>query len=58
MLENGVEIAGFGLPQMLGLSGLAMGAVIVLGMTTRPKGLLPRLEIDEILLGWMRPAKY
>jgi hypothetical protein len=35
-----------------------MGALIVLGMTTRPKGLFPRLEIDEILLGWMRPAKY
>jgi hypothetical protein len=38
--------------------GLALGAVIVLGMTTRHKGLFPRLEIDEILQGWMRPAKY
>ena len=36
-LESGVEIGGIALPQMLGLSGLAMGAVIVLGMTFRPQ---------------------
>jgi branched-chain amino acid transport system permease protein len=51
-MENGVQVAGFELPQMLGLSGLAMGAVIVLGMTIRPKGVFPRLEVDEILQRW------
>jgi branched-chain amino acid transport system permease protein len=48
ILEDGIQIAGIELPRMLGFSGLAMGAVIVLGMTIRPKGMFPRLEADEI----------
>ncbi|HWA41578.1 MAG TPA: branched-chain amino acid ABC transporter permease [Hypericibacter adhaerens] len=51
-LENGVTIAGIDLPSMPGLSGLAMGGVIVLGMIFRPKGMIPRLEFDELLRQW------
>ena len=47
--EGGTTIAGIEFPQMLGLSGLAMGAVIVLGMIFRPRGLFVRLELDELL---------
>jgi branched-chain amino acid transport system permease protein len=53
--ESGAEIAGISLPPLLGLSGIAMGAVIVLGMTFRPKGFFVRLELDEVLRRWMRP---
>lgn len=48
-VESGATVAGIELPPMLGLSGLAMGAVIVLGMIFRPRGLLVRLELDELL---------
>lgn len=54
-LESGVEIAGIALPPLLGLSGIAMGAVIVLGMTFRPRGIFVRLELDEVLRRWLRP---
>ena len=47
--EGGTTIAGIEFPQMLGLSGLAMGAVIVLGMIFRPRGFFVRLELDELL---------
>jgi branched-chain amino acid transport system permease protein len=52
-IENGVTIAGVELPAMLGLSGLAMGAVIVFGMIFRPKGMISRLELDELLRLWL-----
>lgn len=48
-VESGVTVAGLQLPQLLGLSGLAMGAIIVLGMTFRPRGIFTRLELDELL---------
>ncbi|MDX1742432.1 MAG: branched-chain amino acid ABC transporter permease [Ruegeria sp.] len=50
-LENGPEIAGFDLPQMFGLTGFFLGAVIVLGMTFRPEGIVGPQEIEEILRG-------
>jgi len=37
------------------LLGLAMGAVIVLGMTFRPRGIFVRLELDEVLRRSKRP---
>lgn len=55
--ESGAEIGGITLPPLLGLSGIAMGAVIVLGMTFRPKGIFVRLELDEVLRRWLRPAR-
>lgn len=54
-LESGAEIGGIALPPLLGLSGLAMGAVIVLGMTFRPRGIFVRLELDELARRWLRP---
>lgn len=51
-LENGVTIVGIDLPPMLGLSGLAMGGVIVFSMIFRPKGMISRLEFDELLRQW------
>jgi branched-chain amino acid transport system permease protein len=48
-VESGVAIAGVQLPQLLGLSGLAMGAIIVVGMIFRPRGIFVRLELDELL---------
>lgn len=45
--ESGVDLGVIALPQMLGLSGVALGFVIVLGMALRPKGLAGRLELDE-----------
>jgi branched-chain amino acid transport system permease protein len=51
-LENGVTIGDLQLPPMLGLSGLAMGGVIVFGMIFRPKGMISRLELDELLRHW------
>jgi len=48
-LEGGFSIAGLDLPPMLGLSGLAMGAILVFGMAFRPRGIMMRLELDELL---------
>lgn len=47
--ESGVDLGVIALPQMLGLSGVALGFVIVLGMALRPQGLAGRLELDEYL---------
>ncbi len=48
-LESGVTIGGLTLPAMLGLSGVALGAVIVLCMALRPQGLCGPYELDEML---------
>ena len=37
------------LPAMLGLSGVALGAVIVLCMSLRPQGICGQYELDEML---------
>lgn len=47
--ENGIDLGVIALPQMLGLSGVALGFVIVLGMALRPQGIAGRLELDEYL---------
>ncbi len=50
-LETGPEILGFDLPEVLGLSGVALGAVIVLTMALRPGGIMGDHEIEELVLG-------
>lgn len=47
-LESGVVIAGVQMPQMLGLSGVALGVVIVLCMAFRPNGIFGHYELDEL----------
>ncbi|WP_252737474.1 hypothetical protein [Citreicella sp. C3M06] len=48
-LEAGPEIAGLQLPQVLALSGLMLGVVIVAVMALLPSGLIGNLEIEELL---------
>ena len=50
-LENGPELLSFKLPQMFGLTGFFLGAVIVLFMALRPEGIVGDDEVDEI---WRR----
>ncbi len=56
-LEGGASFAGIELPPMLGLSGLAMGAILVFGMAFRSRGIVTRLELDELLWRLLRPRK-
>ncbi|RUY49713.1 branched-chain amino acid ABC transporter permease, partial [Mesorhizobium sp. M7A.F.Ca.CA.001.12.1.1] len=53
-IESGVTIAGLQLPQLLGLSGVALGVVIVLCMAFRPSGISGRYELDELLSRFFR----
>ena len=59
--EGGPVVLGIQLPEMLGLSGLALGIIIVGFMVWRPDGLMANLELDELLsqrrrlTRWMRP---
>ena len=48
-LENGPVLFGIELPTLYGLSGLALGAVIILGMVLRPAGIMGTREFDDIL---------
>ena len=48
-IESGVDLGPIHLPEMLGLSGVALGAVIVLCMVLRPQGISSRYELDEAL---------
>ena len=48
-LETGPEIVGIQLPQMLGLSGLVLGVVIVGVMAFLPSGLMGNREIEDII---------
>lgn len=48
-IESGVDLGPIQLPEMLGLSGVALGAVIVLGMVLRPQGINSRYELDEAI---------
>jgi len=48
-LETGLEILGIKLPEILGLSGIALGAVIVLTMVLRPGGIMGNNEIEDVL---------
>jgi len=56
-LENGPEIAGVQLPTLFGLSGLALGAVIVGCMMLRPSGIMGNRELDEVLAAWLFPLR-
>lgn len=47
-IESGVTVAGIQMPQLLGLSGVALGVVIVLCMAFRPSGISGRHELDEL----------
>lgn len=60
-VEGGPLLLGIQFPEMLGLSGLALGVIIVAFMILRPDGLMANLELDELLaqyrkMGrWLRP---
>ena len=49
-LETGPEVLGIDLPEVLGLSGVTLGAVIVLTMALRPGGIMGDREIEELVL--------
>jgi branched-chain amino acid transport system permease protein len=49
-LENGPTVFGLQLPTLFGLSGLALGVVIVTCMVFRPNGIMGTRELDEWLL--------
>jgi branched-chain amino acid transport system permease protein len=49
-LETGPTIVGIELPQMLGLSGLMLGIVIVAVMAFLPNGIMGSREIEEVVL--------
>jgi branched-chain amino acid transport system permease protein len=48
-LETGPTLAGVKLPEMLGLSGLLLGVVIVGVMAFRPNGLMGNREIEDLV---------
>lgn len=47
-LETGPTLAGVKLPQMLGLSGLLLGVVIVAVMAFLPNGIMGNREIEDV----------
>ncbi len=47
-LENGPTILGVELPEAFGLTGFFLGAVIVLSLTLRPKGLMGDAEWEDL----------
>ena len=49
-LETGPTVAGLKLPEVLGLSGVALGPVIVLTMALRPGGIMGDREIEDFIL--------
>jgi branched-chain amino acid transport system permease protein len=55
-LETGPTIVGVELPQMLGLSGLMLGVVIVAVMAFLPNGIMGNREIED-LFRWRRSPK-
>ena len=48
-LESGPVILGVRMPELLGLSGLMLGVIIVLVMCLRSDGLMGGVELDELL---------
>ena len=48
-LETGPVLAGIELPEMLGLSGLLLGVVIVAVMAFLPNGIMGNREIDDVI---------
>lgn len=49
LVESGPVILGVQLPELLGLSGLMLGVIIVLVMCLRSDGLMGGMELDELL---------
>lgn len=49
-LETGPILLGIDLPEALGLSGIALGAVIVFTMALRPSGIMGEHEIEDLVL--------
>lgn len=49
-LETGPVLLGIDLPEALGLSGIALGGVIVLTMALRPGGIMGDREIEDLIL--------
>ena len=49
-LETGPVLLGIDLPEALGLSGIALGAVIVFTMALRPSGIMGEHEIEDLVL--------
>jgi len=47
-LATGPVVLGLDLPEALGLSGIALGAVIVLTMGLRPSGIMGNFEIEDV----------
>ncbi|KNG94628.1 branched-chain amino acid ABC transporter permease [Pseudaestuariivita atlantica] len=47
-LETGPKVIGINLPELLGLSGIMLGLVIVLTMALRPVGVMGDREIEEV----------
>jgi branched-chain amino acid transport system permease protein len=50
VMETGPTLLGIKFPQMLGLSGLLLGVVIVAVMAFKPAGLMGNREVEDILL--------
>ncbi len=48
--ENGFSIGSFSLDELPGLTTIILGLLIILTMILRPKGVLGRWEIDELLV--------
>ena len=49
-LETGPVVVGIDLPEVLGLSGVVLGLVIVLTMAFRPQGVMGDREIEDVIL--------
>ncbi len=49
-LETGPVFLGIDLPEALGLSGIALGVVIVFTMALRPSGIMGEHEIEDLVL--------
>lgn len=50
VMETGPTLLGIKFPQMLGLSGLLLGVVIVVVMAFKPDGLMGNREIEDLVL--------
>lgn len=56
-VESGPEIFGVKLPELLGLSGLSLGIIIVGFMCLRPDGLMGGEEIEDVARRLLRKKK-
>ncbi len=57
LAESGPVILGVQMPELLGLSGLMLGVIIVLVMCLRPDGLMGGLELDEVIRRYMKRGR-